>query len=60
MVFISLEKVSNRMSREVMLWALEKNHMCSLCINTIKDMYEEVLTNLTRWKRDQSIIDNLL
>jgi len=48
MVFIDLEKASDRVSCEVLLRCLEKNGVSSVYIRVIKDMYEGVRTSVRR------------
>jgi hypothetical protein len=44
MVFIDLEKAYDKVSRNVMWWALEKHKVPTKYITLIKDMYKDVVT----------------
>jgi hypothetical protein len=45
MVFIDLEKVYDRVTRNVMWWALQKHKVSTKYITLIKDMYDNVVTS---------------
>jgi hypothetical protein len=46
MIFIDLEKVYDKMSRNNMWWALQKYKVSSKYITLIKDMYDNVVTSV--------------
>jgi serine protease inhibitor len=46
MIFIDLEKVCDKMSRNNMWWALQKYKVSSKYITLIKDMYDNVVTSV--------------
>jgi hypothetical protein len=46
MIFIDLEKVYDKLSRNVMWWALQKHKVLSKYITLIKDMYDNVVTSV--------------
>jgi hypothetical protein len=46
MVFIDLEKAYDKISRNVLWWALEKNKVPAKYITLIKDMYNNFLTSV--------------
>jgi hypothetical protein len=46
MIFIDLENVYNKVIRNVMLWALQKHKISLKYITLIKDMYDNVMTNV--------------
>jgi hypothetical protein len=45
MVFIDLEKAYDKVSRNVMWWALQKHKVSTKYITLIKDMYDNVVTS---------------
>ena len=45
MVFIDLEKAYDKISRNVMWWALNKHKVPSKYVTLIKDMYNNVVTS---------------
>jgi hypothetical protein len=47
MVFIDLEKVYDKVSRNVMWWALQKHKVSTKYITLIKDMYDNDVTSVT-------------
>jgi hypothetical protein len=46
MIFIDLEKAYDKVSRNVMWWALQKHKVSSKYITLIKDMYDNVVTSI--------------
>jgi hypothetical protein len=46
MIFIDLEKAYDKVSRNVMWWALQKHKVSSKYINLIKDIYDNVVTSV--------------
>jgi hypothetical protein len=46
MVFNDLEKAYDRVTRNVMWWALQKHKISTKYITLIKDMYDNVMTNI--------------
>ena len=46
MVFIDLEKAYDRVSRDVLWWALKKKAVPLKYVSIIRDMYEGVVTNV--------------
>jgi hypothetical protein len=46
MIFIDLEKVYDKVHRNVMWWVLRKHKVSSKYITLIKDMYSNVVTNI--------------
>ena len=46
MVFINLEKAYDTVPRDVLWWALKKKAVSLKYMSIIKDMYEEVITNV--------------
>jgi hypothetical protein len=45
MVFIDLEKAYNKVTRNIMWWALQKHKVSTKYITLIKDMYDNVVTS---------------
>jgi hypothetical protein len=54
MIFIDLEKTYDKVTRNVMWWALQKHKVSSKYINItlIKDMYDNVVTSVRTSDRD--------
>jgi hypothetical protein len=52
MVFIDLEKAYDKVSRNVMWWALQKYKVSTKYITLIKDMYDNVVTSVRISDRD--------
>jgi hypothetical protein len=52
MIFIDLEKTYDKVSRNVIWWALQKHKVSSKYITLIKDMYDNVVTNVRTSDRD--------
>jgi hypothetical protein len=52
MVFIDLEKDYDKVSRNVMWWALQKHKVSTKYITLIKDMYYNVVTSVRTSDRD--------
>jgi hypothetical protein len=52
MAFIDLEKAYDKMSRNVMWWALQKHKVSIKYITIIKDMYDNVMTSVQTSDRD--------
>jgi hypothetical protein len=52
MVFIDLEKTYDKMSRNIMWWALQKRKVSAKYIILIKDMYDNVVTSVRTSDRD--------
>jgi hypothetical protein len=54
MVFTDLEKAYNKISRNVMCWALHKHKGPTEYAGLIKDMYNNIMTNVRssnqRWR----------
>jgi hypothetical protein len=46
MIFIDLEKVFDKVPRNIMWWALQKHKVSSKYITLIKDMYDNVVTSV--------------
>uniref|UniRef100_A0A0A9CY62 Reverse transcriptase domain-containing protein n=1 Tax=Arundo donax TaxID=35708 RepID=A0A0A9CY62_ARUDO len=46
MVFIDLEKVYDKIPRNIMWWALEKHKVPTKYITLIKDIYDNVVTSV--------------
>jgi hypothetical protein len=46
MVFNDLEKAYDRVTRNVMWWALQKHTISTKYITLIKDMYDNVMTSI--------------
>jgi hypothetical protein len=46
MVFNDLEKAYDRVTRNVMWWALQKHKISTKYITLIKDMYDNIMTNI--------------
>ena len=46
MVFINLEKVYDKVSREILKWILMKKRLLKLYVNVIEDMYERTSTRV--------------
>jgi hypothetical protein len=46
MVFIDMEKAYDKMSRNVIWWALQKHKVSTKYITPIKDMYDNVVTSV--------------
>jgi hypothetical protein len=46
MVFIDLEKVYDKVTRNIMWWALQKHKLLTKYITIIKDMYDNVVTSV--------------
>jgi hypothetical protein len=46
MIFIDLEEAYDKVSRNVMWWALQKHKVSSKYITLIKDMYDNVVTSV--------------
>jgi hypothetical protein len=55
MIFIDLEKVYDKVSRNVMWWALQKHKVSSKYITLIKDMSGNVVTSV--WTSDEDTND---
>jgi hypothetical protein len=52
MIFIDLEKAYDKVPRNVMWWALQKHKVSSKYITLIKDMYDNIVTNVRTSDRD--------
>jgi hypothetical protein len=52
MIFIDLEKAYDKVTRNVMWWALQKHKVSSKYITLIKDMYDNVVTSVRTSDRD--------
>jgi hypothetical protein len=52
MIFIDLEKAYDKVTRNVMWWALQKHKVSSKYIIFIKDMYDNVVTSVRTSDRD--------
>jgi hypothetical protein len=46
MIFIDLEKTYDKVSRNVMWWALQKDKVPSKYITFIKNMYDNIVTSV--------------
>jgi hypothetical protein len=46
MIFINLQKAYDKVSKNVMWWALQKHKVSSKYITLIKDMYDNVVTSV--------------
>jgi serine protease inhibitor len=46
MIFIDLKKTYDKVTRNVMLWVLQKHKVSSKYITLIKDMYDNVVTSV--------------
>jgi hypothetical protein len=45
-IFIDLEKTYDKVTRNIMWWALQKHKVSTKYITLIKDMYDNVVTNV--------------
>ena len=54
MVFIDLEKPYDKVSRNVMWWALEKKKVSTKYVTLIKDMYDDIVTSVRACDRETS------
>jgi hypothetical protein len=45
-IFIDLEKTYDKVSRNVMWWALQKHKVSSNCVTLIKDMYNNIVISV--------------
>jgi hypothetical protein len=52
MIFIDLEKAYDKVSRNVIWWALQKHKVSSKYITLIKDMYDNVVISVRTSDRD--------
>jgi hypothetical protein len=52
MIFIDLEKVYNKVPRNIMWWALQKHKVSTKYITLIKDIYDNVVTSVRTSDRD--------
>jgi hypothetical protein len=52
MVFIDLEKAYDKVTRNIMWWALQKHKVSTKYITLIKDMYDNVVTSVQTSDRD--------
>jgi hypothetical protein len=52
MVFIDLEKAYDKVSKNIMWWALQKHKVSTKYITLIKDMYDNVVTSVRTSDRD--------
>jgi hypothetical protein len=52
MVFINLEMTYDKVTKNVMWWALQKNKVSTKYITLIKDMYDNVVTSVRTSDRD--------
>jgi hypothetical protein len=48
MIFIDLQKAYDKVSRNVLWWALQKDKVLSKYITLIKDMYDNVVTSVRK------------
>jgi hypothetical protein len=46
MVFIDLEKAYDKVTRNIMWWALQKHKVSTKYITLIKDMYDNIVTSV--------------
>jgi hypothetical protein len=46
MIFIDLDKVYDKVARNVMWWKLQKHKVLSKYITLIKDMYDNIVTSV--------------
>jgi hypothetical protein len=46
MIFIDLEKVYDKVTRNIMWWVLQKHKLLTKYIIIIKDMYDNVVTSV--------------
>jgi hypothetical protein len=46
MIFINLEKVYDKVTRNIMWWVLQKHKLLTKYIIIIKDMYDNVVTSV--------------
>jgi hypothetical protein len=46
MIFIDLEKANDKVTRNIMCWALQKHKVSSKYITLLKDMYDNVVTSV--------------
>jgi hypothetical protein len=51
-IFIDLEKTYDKVTRNVIWWALQKHKVSSKYITLIKDMYDNVMTSVRTSDRD--------
>jgi hypothetical protein len=58
MIFIDLEKVYDKVSRNVMWWTLQKQKVSSKYITLIKDMYNNVVTSVRTSDGDTNDFSN--
>jgi hypothetical protein len=54
MIFIDLEKVYDKVTRNVMWWALVKHKVSTKYITLIKDMYDNVVTSVQTSDNDSN------
>ena len=52
MVFIDLEKVYDKIPRNIMWWALDKHKVSTKYVGLIKNMYNNVVTSVRTSDRD--------
>jgi hypothetical protein len=52
MVFIDLEKTYDKVTKNVMWWALQKHKVSTKYITLIKDMYDNIVTSVQTSDRD--------
>jgi hypothetical protein len=58
MIFIDLEKVYDKVSKNVMWWTLQKQKVSSKYITLIKDMYNNVVTSVRTSDGDTNDFSN--
>jgi hypothetical protein len=46
MIFIDLKKAYDKVSRNIMWWALQKHKVSTKYITLIKDMYDNIVTSV--------------
>jgi len=56
MVFIDLEKVYDKIPRNLMWWALDKHKVPTKYVTLIKDMYDKVVTSVRTTNGNRNVL----